>query len=280
MSVAVVPSGVEVFGAETPTLPPATHTQSYALGERQCILVEPATPYPGEQRRWLDWARGLVEAGRELVAIVATHHHADHVGGAAELCRELGLPLWAHEETANRLTVPVARRLAEDDVIELDGPTPQAWRVMHTPGHAPGHVCLFEARLGAVVVGDMVASVGTILIEPTEGDMQRYLTELGRLERLGATTAFPAHGDPIAEPSRLFRAYQAHRAMREGAVLGAVKRAPGTLDELLPLAYEDTRRELWPIAKLSLEAHLVKLVREGRVVTDGERYSPSESPAP
>ncbi len=279
MSVTVALSGVEVFGAETPTLPPATHTQSYALGERECILVEPATPYPGEQKRWLDWARGLAAAGRQLLAIVATHHHPDHVGGAATLCGELGLPLWAHEETARRLQVPVARHLVEGEEIALDGPTRQSWRVMHTPGHAPGHVCLFEPRLGAVVVGDMVASVGTILIEPGEGDMQRYLTELGRLERLDAKTAYPAHGAPITEPSRLFRAYQAHRAMREGAVLAAVRRGPSTLDELLPVAYADTRRELWPFAKLSLEAHLVKLVREGRISTDGERYSPSEPPS-
>ncbi|HTJ81145.1 MAG TPA: MBL fold metallo-hydrolase, partial [Polyangiaceae bacterium] len=230
-----------------------------------------------EQKKWLAWARGLAASGRELVAIVATHHHADHVGGAAVFARELGLPLWAHEETKKRIDAPVARALDEDDEIDLDGPTPQRWRVMFTPGHAPGHICLYEASLGAVVVGDMVASVGTILIEPREGDMQRYLVELGRLEKLEAKAAFPAHGATIAEPSRLFRAYQIHRAMREGAVLSAVEKKPGgTLEELLPLAYEDTNRALWPIAKLSLEAHLVKLVREGRVKTDGERYETTD----
>src|SRR5580700_12003489 len=87
---------VSLFPARTPTLPPATHTNSYALGARDVLLVEPATPYADEQRAWLAWARGLVSQGRRLVGLVATHHHADHVGGLDVLSRELALPVWAH----------------------------------------------------------------------------------------------------------------------------------------------------------------------------------------
>ena len=50
---------VASFAARTPTLPPATHTNSYALGSREVLLVEPATPYPDEQRAWLEWARAM-----------------------------------------------------------------------------------------------------------------------------------------------------------------------------------------------------------------------------
>src|SRR3954468_550125 len=91
------------FAALTPTLLPATHTNSYALGGRDVLLVEPATPYADEQRAWLDWARALVSQGRRLVAIVPTHHHPDHVGGLEVLARELDVPVWAHEATASRL---------------------------------------------------------------------------------------------------------------------------------------------------------------------------------
>src|SRR5690606_15834204 len=145
------------------------------------LLVEPATPYVDEQRAWLDWARALASQGRNLVAIVATHHHPDHVGGTEVFVRELGVPLWAHEETAARIDVPVARRLAEGDEIDLAGPKGERWSVLFTPGHAPGHVCLFERTKRTLVVGDMVASKGTILIAPGDGDMQRYLAELDRL---------------------------------------------------------------------------------------------------
>jgi endoribonuclease LACTB2 len=268
-------STLSLFPARTPTLPPATHTNSYALGGREVVLVEPATPHEDEQRAWLEWARGLASGGRRLVAIVATHHHPDHVGGVDVLTRELGVPLWAHAETEARLGIPVDRRLEDGDVIDLAGLRDERWHVLHTPGHAPGHVCLLEERTRTVVVGDMVASVGTILIAPGDGDMQVYIGQLERLAALGATLALPAHGEPIDDPSALFRKYVAHRLMREAKVLDAVRaagEAGADAAALVPVAYGDTPAHLWPIAKLSLLAHLDKLVREGRITQEGPAF--------
>lgn len=273
---------MQLFPARTPTLPPATHTNSYALGGREVLLVEPATPHDDERRAWLEWARGLRAAGRSLVAIALTHHHADHVGGASFFARELGLPLWAHEATAERLPgVTIARHLKDGDVLVLDGPAPQSLRVLHTPGHAPGHVCLVDEEQGVGVVGDMVASVGTILIEPRDGDMIEYLAQLERLASLGLHTALPAHGEPIDAPEALFRRYIAHRRMREERVLAALTAAcaglgaaeagaaAATVEDLVPAAYADTPKALWPLARMSLEAHLIKLERDGRARRDG-----------
>jgi glyoxylase-like metal-dependent hydrolase (beta-lactamase superfamily II) len=113
----------------------------------------------------------------------------------------------------------------------------------------------------------MVASVGTILIAPGEGDMAAYLAQLERLERLDALVALPAHGEPIDAPSARFRQYIAHREKREAKVLAALAGAPidgGSLDALVPVVYDDTPPLLWPLGRMSLEAHLIKLVREGR----------------
>ncbi len=265
-----ITSSIEMFAARTPTLLPATHTNSYALGGRDVVLVEPATPYADEQRAWLDWARSLASRGRRLVALVATHHHPDHVGGLEVLRRELGVPLWVHRATRERLDgVLVDRELEEGDEIILEGPRRERWRVLHTPGHAPGHVCLLEEGAGALVVGDMVASVGTILVAPGDGDMRVYLEQLERLAALSAKIALPAHGDPIDDPSAIFRRYVTHRLAREQKVLDAVAAAPAAGADLAALvaeAYADTPRHLWPIATLSLEAHLEKLVDDGEVV--------------
>jgi endoribonuclease LACTB2 len=265
-------SSLSLFPARTPTLLPATHTNSYALGGRDVVLVEPATPYEDEQRAWIGWARALESQGRRLVAIVATHHHDDHVGGLDVLASELDVPVWAHEATVARLApatgARVTRRLADGDELVLEGPRDESWRVLHTPGHAPGHVCLFEERTRTVVVGDMVASVGTILIAPGDGDMQLYLAQLERLAGLGAALALPAHGDPIDEPTALFHKYIAHRLAREAKVLEAVRSAGldgADAAALVPGAYADTPVHLWPLAKLSLEMHLEKLEREGRI---------------
>jgi ribonuclease/clavin/mitogillin len=272
---------IAMVAARTPTLPPATHTNSYAIGARDVVLVEPATPYAAEQRAWIEWARGLTSQGRRPVAIVATHHHADHVGGIEVLARELDLPVWAHAETAERVPqVEVARELEDEDTIVLEGPVPERWTVLHTPGHAWGHVCLWDEDSRTVVVGDMVASKGTILVAPGDGDMRVYLEQLERLASLGARLALPAHGDPIDEPTSLFRRYIKHRGMREAKTLAALPSEPSegqTLEELVPVAYDDTPMSMWPIARLSLASHLAKLADEGRAVENEGRWARGEA---
>ena len=258
----------QTLAVRTPTLPPATHTNSYAIGGREVILIEPSTPYEEEKRAWVQWAEGLRSTGRRLVAIVATHHHTDHISGASFFTSQLGLPLWAHEQTAERIDTPVQRFLNDNDSITLDGPDAENWRILHTPGHAPGHVCLYESQRRTLIVGDMVASEGTILIAPGEGNMGQYLEQLDRLDQLDAAIALPAHGLPISEPTHVFRHYIKHRLNRENKVLSALRSMPNqsaTDEQLLPLAYDDTAKSLWPFALLSLQAHLEKLVQEGRV---------------
>jgi len=267
---------LSVFASRTPTLPPATHTNSYALGGRDVVLVEPATPYDDEQREWIAWARSLASAGRRPLAILATHHHGDHVGGLDVFARELDLPVWAHSETAKRMSASVQRTLADGDDIVLEGPAAQKWRVLHTPGHAPGHVCLHEERASVVIVGDMVASVGTILIAPDDGDMREYLAQLARLAELSARLALPAHGAAIDDPSALFRDYIAHRLARESKILAALAKhgaAGATPEAIVADAYDDVPATVHPVALLSVRSHLAKLVDDGRVLArDESRY--------
>ncbi len=268
---------MSVFPVKTPTLPPATHTNSYALGSREVLLVEPATPYEDEQRAWIEWVSAMPSRGQTPIAIFATHYHRDHIGGLEVLARECKLPVWAHALTAEKVgTHLVQRHLAEGEEIVLSGVTHERWQVLHTPGHSWDHLCLFNAEESVVLVGDMVASVGTILIAPGDGDMQIYIDQLERLANLGAKIALPAHGTTITEPKDLFRRYVLHRLMRESKVLSSLQvlGGPGATDvELCKTAYADTPEHLFPLAILSLRSHLKKLVDDGKVaVTGGDDY--------
>jgi endoribonuclease LACTB2 len=170
----------------------------------------------------------------------------------------VGVPIAAHAATARRLAGRVAvTRLIEDDEVVHGA------RAIATPGHAEGHLCF--AVGDAVIAGDMVAGLGTILIDPSEGDMALYLGSLERLLARPAGPLLPAHGPVIGDGPAKLREYLSHRRMREDRVVDALASgASFTLDELVPVVYSDTPRVLWPLAERSLLAHLAKLVTEGR----------------
>jgi glyoxylase-like metal-dependent hydrolase (beta-lactamase superfamily II) len=199
------------------------------------------------------------------------------VGGLSALRARIDAPVWMHHETA-RLLGPETRadRFLEDgDSIELEAGAhepPRRVRVLHTPGHAPGHLCFLDEASRACIVGDMVASVGTILIDPHDGDMLQYLQSLRRLASLAPGLLLPAHGGPIDEPVRVLEYYVAHRLQREARIVAAleVQEGPAPLQTLLPIAYDDTPRALYPLAARALESHLRKLQDEGRVHRDAQ----------
>lgn len=257
----------------SPTLPPATHTNAYVLGESELVVVDPGSPWPDAQAELVATLRTLESQGQKLSAVVLTHHHFDHVSGAMELAAEFSVPVWAHEQTARRLAsrpeLRIDQLLREGDVLRLG---PAGFSVLHTPGHAPGHICLIDQAGGGVIAGDMVASQGTIIVSPQDdGDMALYLASLRRLLSLGAQRIWPAHGIAVEDGDKLVGRYLEHRLLREHKVVRALETGAETIDALLPLAYDDTPVALYPLAQESLLAHLLALVTTGRVeaISDG-----------
>ena len=245
--------GIRVLALRTPTLPPAAHTNVYLVGpdEGPWVAIDPGSPYH-DQQEVLD--RALEEVGLSLVLL--THHHGDHVGGAAALAARFGAPIAAHANTAKRLPgLSIARLLADgESVADLE--------CVFTPGHADGHLCF--TRSGYTIAGDMVAGLGTILIDPSEGDMALYLASLERLLARPQTVLLPAHGPALPDGHAKLREYIAHRLMREAKVVAALQPTDEPVGELVARAYADTPRMLWPLAERSLLAHLHKLAVDGR----------------
>ena len=163
---------------QSPTLPPAKHTNAYLVGDKSFIVVDPATYEESERTKLAHLIDTRLDTGAELEAIVLTHHHADHYGAAEWLRERYNRPIMAHPVTQDLLRgkVHVERTVNEADDIDLGKDRfgrPFALKVYFTPGHAPGHIVLADSRPNshAMIVGDMVAAVGTIIVDPDEGDM-------------------------------------------------------------------------------------------------------------
>ena len=119
----------------------------------ECVVIDA----PHDVRAILD-----AVGSRRVVAIVLTHAHDDHVRVAPELARQTGAPLLLHpaDEVLWKLVHPgdpLPAPLADGDEIAVAGET---LRVLHTPGHSPGAVCLHAPALGCVFTGDTLFQGG------------------------------------------------------------------------------------------------------------------------
>lgn len=275
---AAVPAlGVTVLPLRTPTLPPATHTNAVLLGGRELMLVEPASPYPEELEILWRTLDARLAGGARLVRILLTHHHPDHVGGLeAVRQRHPEVPVAAHAETAALLPTGSVDELVGDgshwELAVGEGESLEV-QAIHTPGHAPGHLCLLMPQSRILVAGDMVAGTGTILIPPDEtGDMSQYIASLQRLAALAPSRLIPAHGPIINEGVSCLHEYVNHRRRREQQVITGLADGPASALQLVPGIYTELPEHFWQLASLSLLAHLLDLERHGRVARDNESW--------
>ena len=260
--------GVDLAPLRTRTLPPARTTNCYVIGGRWRYVVDPATHDEEERERLL--AR-LEHEGDRLAGVLVTHHHPDHVGSVEHVARRFGIPVLAHPLTLERLPRAPgdSRPIGEGDRLPLgvapDGTADWCLRVLHTPGHARGHLCFLDECYRTLVAGDLVATLSTIVIDPPEGHLATYLEQLERMRALEPGVVLPAHGPAAPDGAGLLTAFLRHRAQREARLVAALAGgAQRPLAELLAEVYEDTPAPLLPLAERSLLAGLEKLVEEGR----------------
>lgn len=263
--------GIWAVPLRTRTLPPASCTNAWLPGGNRFVIVDPGSDDTAEIKSLLSIVRKREATGSIPAAVVLTHHHRDHVSGAAAVARELRIPIRAHRDTIARLPGLTIQPIADGETLDLDGMTLTA---IHTPGHAPGHLVFLEEKRGVLIAGDLVSGLSTILVGFSDGSMDDYLASLRRIEALRVRTVLPAHGPPL--PGKAIAATRAHREAREEKVAAALTTAPRDVASIATDAYADTIDAPEFLRDLQTRAHLTRLEKAGRARRrDDGRWSTS-----
>nr|WP_246350811.1 MBL fold metallo-hydrolase [Deinobacterium chartae] len=236
---------------------PRTYPSAHSLALRgsRPILVDTGFGSDAAETERLLRAAGIEPA--TLMLVVHTHHHSDHVGGTAYLRARYGVPVAAHVLEAMRVNL---RFPDACDAVWLDQPV-EAYsvdltleegavidagsvqlEVLHTPGHTPGHISLWEPRERVLLLGDAahsddVAWLAVFGLYPQA--LEQACASLERLLNLGARLAYSGHGAPTDQP----------RAVLEAALARYAR------------WYEDPQRLAWHACKRILAFAL--MIRDG-----------------
>lgn len=262
------------FPVRTPTKPPATHTNCYLIyNSAELLIIDPGSPYQEEQQALAECVADLILEGRAVREIVLTHMHPDHVGGVNALQAALGgnVKVAAHRLTAEPLAgnIEIDRLIEDGEVIKLEGSPDISLRAMRTPGHARGHLCFYEERTGTLISGDNIVGLGSVLIDPPEGNMRDYLQSLERMRALpNLSVIFGGHGPAIGNPYSKLAEYISHRLEREQNILKAVNEGAVTPKEIVARVYTDVSPKAHAMAERAVLAHLEKLEADGRVASE------------
>lgn len=218
-------------------------------------------------------------AGQTVSHVLVTHTHRDHAPLARPFAEAVGAEILA-AAPPRRVTHASAgmdedddedfrpdRMLGDGAVITGDGWTLET---LATPGHASNHLCFALIEENALFSGDHVMGWSTTIVAPPDGDMIAYMDSLERVIARGFRTLWPTHGAPVTEPEPFLAAYRAHRLERERQILAALTAEGVCIADMVPGLYAAVDPRLWPAASLSVLAHLIALVRQGRAAADGE----------
>lgn len=212
----------------------------------------------------------------DVKTLVITHPHIDHYGMAARFAEHSGCEVVMHAEADADLAmyrdpegiveriralfadhgitdpaelaeltafedwrrflsgvVEATKPVAEGDEFEAGGRT---WRIVHTPGHAFSHVCLWAAEDRLLISGDHLLPTITPHIDFKRGEntdpLGDFLESLAKVEKLDPAMVLPGHGHPFEEGAERARIVQRHHDRRLGSILQVIRREPCTAEKI------------------------------------------------
>ena len=233
-------------------------TNTYLVGIDEVAVIDPGP----DDARHIDAIVGA--SMRERVRwVLLTHTHPDHAPGTERLVKATGAEVLAFARRDRDSGIVPDRTITTGDTIEG---TEFGLDVLHTPGHAPNHLCFVLEEERVLFTGDTVLNGTFSVVNPARGgDMAKYMATLEQLRKRRFRSICPGHGDVIEEPRAKLDEYLKHRRARERQILKVLDDGPAKISEIVARLYKDTPDDLQEWAAKQVHAHLLKLRADGKV---------------
>ncbi len=249
--------------AANPGMMTGPGTNTYLIGDAQTgvAVIDPGPLLDEHIENILNAASGPIKW------ILCTHTHIDHSPAAKSIKEKTGAQIYGRPAPVfpnQDQTFAPDYVVTHDQVLNIAGTT---LRVIHTPGHASNQVCFLLEEQGMLFTGDHIMQGSTVVINPPDGNMAQYLESLKLITKYSINYLAPGHGFLMTNTNEIVERLIIHRMGRENKVLAGLRASgqPLPLEELVKHAYSDTDPRLHKVAMRSLQAHLDKLLSEGRV---------------
>ena len=256
--------GVKQFLPLSHTFPPANRTNCFLIGEEYSVLIDPSPKDQAELKKLITHLSKY-----KVDEIFLTHHHPDHHEHAVDLAKLYNVEIGLSSDTKTRILskhgedyfkdIPL-KYYKEGDILTKS--LGSDVRVYEVPGHDEGQLALAPETLNWFLVGDLIQTVGTVVIGAPEGDMSKYFDSLKRVINLGPKFVIPSHGISIGGVNKLEITLK-HRMMREEKV-SELLALGSSEDEIFDVIYEGLDSRLRPYAIKTIRAHIAKILLDNK----------------
>ncbi len=259
-------NGVRQFLPLSNTFPPANRTNSFIIGDGEDVnspklLIDPS---PKDELELEKFLKSVDKIGFDKIFL--THHHPDHYQYANVIAKKYKVGIELSRDTYERIGASYFEGIdlifrAEGDVVTKS--IGQNIRVYEVPGHDEGQLALAPENLNWFLAGDLIQTVGTVVIQAPEGDMGKYFRTLERIIKLNPKNLIPSHGIIVGGIHKLEETLK-HRQLREDQIFN-LSVAGKNISEMISTIYAGLDVKLIPYAKRTIEAHIKKLKEEKKL---------------
>lgn len=258
--------GVKQFLPLSNTFPPANRTNCFIIGDAPLrLLVDPS---PKDEEELEKLCRSIDKVGFD--AFFITHHHGDHHELLPQMHERYPFPLYMSEVTHEYIiegwgddyfSQMEIRFVKEGD--QLGTTLGRELLIFEVPGHDEGQLALAPKDMSWFLAGDLIQTVGTVVIGDREGNMTKYFNSLNKVIKLNPRFIIPSHGIALGGVHKLKMTLK-HRRHREEQIIELLKSGADEL-KILDVIYEGLEERLVPYARKTIKAHLDRIKEEGLI---------------